>query len=62
MLQPLFFENILLVDKHLLEIDLMNPLVRIVYAQLLKTIVLEYLETVDIQKLNCSCLLLNLVA
>lgn len=62
MLQPLSFKNILLVDKHLLEIDLMNPLVRIVYAQLLKTIVLEYLETVDIQKLNCSCLLLNLVA
>lgn len=62
MLQPLFFENILLVDEHLLEIDLMNPLVRIVYAQLLKTIVLEYLETVDIQKLNCSCLLLNLLA
>lgn len=39
-------------DEYLLEIDLMNFLISVVDAQLLKAIMVKYLETIDIEQLN----------
>ena len=61
-LQPLLPQHVLLVDEHLLEVDLVDPLVCVVHAELLEAVVLEHLEAVDVQELYGPRLLLHLVA
>lgn len=62
MLQSFLLEHVLLVNEHLLQINLMDSLVRVVHAQLFEAVVLEHLKAVDIEQFDGSCLLLDLVA
>lgn len=62
MLQPLLPQHVLLVDEHLLQVDLVDSLVGVVHAELLEAVVLEDLEAVDVQQLDRPRLLLHLVA
>jgi hypothetical protein len=50
--EPLLLESTLLVNEHLLKVDLMNLFVRIVHAELFKAVMIEHFEPIYIQKLE----------
>lgn len=51
-LEAFLLESVLLMDEHLLKVNLMDLFIGIVDAELFKTVVFEHLEAIDVQKFH----------